>query len=571
MTEHDATASRKSLSIPLTTSASGCEIPPLDRSHWESPSDWECTPLPAEVAAHPLMAEAAWIELRDSGRDPLDESELVTTYQTRAEFLVGAWIVSELVPRRVAAGGLLGNLQPQMLREADVLAAKRFANAVLMPRRSAKTTTLWCILLGRCWMQPVYMAGYTMLTTAKKTNERFKLDVRDPITRKWKDKRDRPIKLNESNGSMGIEFPNGSKLAILTPNGDDVRSGAYDVLVMDEAGEPEPEVWDDIVGAVVPSFDTRPGAQLVYAGTGGLYRDGSHFWDTLHNPSAGRIRYGVPDDIDEKLLETWEAGAGELIERLHPGLDGLTTLDRIETNFPILKWVRFGLEYLGHFGTASSNDVLLSAAEWEDTLQPGEVPTGVEPLVLAFAVHLGGAWSSIAVGWLVPDDTPPDLVQTALEQSGEAETPPPLAAVKLMHHQDGNANLARTLLALWRDTKLPIVYDDSPQERAVIEELQRLARRARLRPKVEMVRYAEKAVATTKLLNGITHKRVLHWAQKPLDDAARIAVPRISGKARLIGALDPAADVTPLDAAALVLLKMPEGPREDTFAPIVVS
>lgn len=551
----------ESLSGSITTPASGSRIPPLD---------WDGTALPAEVATHPLLDEAAWVELRDSGRRPLDESPLVTTYQSRAEFLVGAWVLDKLVPPRLG-GSLLANLQPQMLRTADVLAAERFANAILEPRRSAKTTSLWCVLLGRCWMRPVYMVGYTMLTTAKKAGERFKLDVRDPILRKWRDKPSRPVKLMESNGSLGIEFPNGSKLAILSPNGDDVRSGAYDTLVMDEGGEAESEMWDDIVGAVVPSFDTRgSGAQLVYAGTGGKYREGSHFWAALHDGDAGRLRYGVPDDMDEDKLQTWEA-VRPIIERQHPGLDGLTTIASIQRNFGILGWLRFAMEYLGYFGKDSGNATLLSANDWEDTRRPGSPPSGVKPLALAFAVHLGGAWASVAVGWREEDDTPTDLVQTALIDAGELDDAPQLAAVKLVHHQAGNADLARKIFHIWRTVRLPIVYDDAPQERAVAAELQRLARVAGERLELDMVRYAEKAVATTKLLNGISHGRVVHWEQQPLDDAARDAVPRISGKARLIGAKDNDGDVTPLDACALVLLRIPEDDPVETFDPIIVS
>lgn len=538
--------------VPIGTPAYGSAVSP-QTIPTEAPTDWYGTELPPEVAAHPLLDEAAWIALRDSGRKPLDESDLPSSYQSRAEFLVGAWIIDKIVPPR-SGGSLLNNLQPQMLREADVLAAERRRNAILMPRRSAKTTTLWCVLLGRCWMRPMHMAAYTMMTLAKKAEERFELDVRNPIRSKWKDPKTRPIKLLDGKGGKGIEFPNDSKLSILAPKGEDIRSGAYDTVIMDEAGEAEPEDWDEIVGAVIPSFDTRPGSQLIYAGTGGKYRDGSHFWKTLHDDKAGRIRYGVPDDIAESALESWDAGAGALIERLHPGLDGLTTLEVIEDNYPDLGAQRFALEYLGHFGKDSGNAVLLSANDWQATLQEGDVPEGIKPLCLGFAVHLGGAWASVAVGWHVPDPTPPDLVQLATDEP-EA---PPLVAVKLVHHQSGNANLARTLLDLWRRTKLPIVYDDSPQEKAVIEEIHRLARRARLHVKTDIVHYQEKAVATTKLLNGIAHKRVLHWAQAPLDEAARIATPRLSGKARLIGAADPQADVTPLDATALVLLRMPE-------------
>ncbi|MDL9978843.1 hypothetical protein [Microbacterium candidum] len=494
-------------------------------------------------------------------------SELVTTYQSRAEFLVGVWLLNDTVPRRINPDGLLGNLQPQMLMEVDALAAGKRNNAILEPRRSAKTASLWCVKMGRCWMRPVYFAGYTMLTTAKKANERFKLDVRDPIIRRWRDKRERPVKINESNGSMGVEFENGSKLSVLSPNGDDVRSGAYDMLTLDEGGEPEPDVWDDIVGAVVPSFDTRPGAQLVYAGTGGKYRDGSHFWATLHDAEAGRLRYGVPDDAKDADLDTWEKVA-PIIERIHPGLDGLTTLATIRGNFPILGPARFAMEYLNHFGRASGNAALIAASDWETTRTDSPPPEGVPAASLAFAVHPGGAFVSVAVAWHLADESP-DLARAAWALDGDdTDAAPPRAGFKLVHHQHGTAGMPATLWRLWKQLRLPIVYDDAPQEKAIIQDL---LRQARPRPAVDLVRFGDKSVAATRLLNGLRHGQVEHWAQDQLDDAAAVAIERVAGKSRLIGTADPTDDVTPLEAASLALLRLPEPTRAEKFAPIVVG
>jgi len=561
MNVQTATTDPTSLSEPLTTPAAGSRIPP---------QEWEGTELPDAVRDHPLLDEAAWVALRDSGRSPFDQSDLVTTYRDRAEFLVGAWLINDIVPRRIVAGGLMANLQPQMLRTADVLAAERFANAILEPRRSAKTTSLWCVLLGRCWMRPVYMAGYTMLTTAQKAAERFKLDVRDPIARKWRNPKDCPVKVLNANGALGIEFPNGSRLAILSPNGDAVRSGAYDVLVLDEAGEAEPDMWDDIVGAVVPSFDTRgPGAQLIYAGTGGKYRDGSHFWATLHDPAAGRLRYGVPDDVDEARLESWDAGAGELIEQLHPGLDGLTTIESIERNFSILKSVRFGMEYLGHFGRAAGNDALFAPAEWEGTQQDGAIPEGVPAASLAFAMHPGGMWCSIAVAWNLDAETP-DLARAAwaLEGHDDGEIGGLRAGFKLIHWSEGTHGLVELLWKYARQLNLPIIYNDAAQERMVIE---KLLARARPQPRVSIAKWAQKTVADANFIDGVRHKTLHHWRQEPLDQAAAIAVPRRVGKAMLIGAPDDDADITPLEAASLAVGALTGPTLTESFAPIVVA
>jgi hypothetical protein len=536
------------------------------------PADWDGTPVPDEVLAHPLIHEAAWVELRDSGRHPLDCAELVTSYQARVEFLVGAWVLDKVVPRRLG-GSLLGNLQPQMLITCDVLAAERFRNAILEPRRSAKTTSLWCVAVGRCWMRPQYMVGYTMLTLAKKAEQRFEKDVRDPILMKWRDKNARPLKILDGKGGKGLAFTNFSQLDILAPKGDDVRSGAYDLLIMDEAGEAEPDVWEDIVAAVVPSFDTRVdedgrGAQLVFAGTGGKYRTGSYFWKTLHDPDAGRLRYGVPDDIDPTTLAFWDI-VGPLIDELHPGLDGLTNLARIESNFNDLGWEKFALEYLGHFGDETGTQTAISTAAWRKGKQDGPVPEGITTGTLAVSVHPFGNWASVAVAWHY---TPPaDLATLAWALDGEAPDEPHGIGVKLIHHQRGVDGLERIILATARRLGTPVIYDHgTSQSRAVVE---RMMKRARPKPATTTYQLQDVKVAHSQLIVGLEHGDIIHWAQAPLDKAAESVVRQSMGQGFLIRAPkgDDNADATPFEAIALAVDALPDRPTGTVTADAVIE
>ncbi len=554
----DEQMSETFLSNPPTTPALGSEVSLSDEPYLST--------LPEPVRTHPLLGAEAWHELRDSGRSPLTVTDLVTTLESRAEFLVGAWLIDRIVPPGLG-GSLLGNLQPQMLLEADILNAGRKLNAVLEPRRSSKTTSLWCVLLGRCYLRPVHMAGFSMLTTAKKTTERFRLDVFGPISRQWPDPKTRPVKLINSNGFERVEFDNGSVLAILSPEGDAIRSGAYDTLVLDEGGEADPVKWGDVIASVLPAFDTRgPGAQLIIAGTGGKYREGSYFWSALHSDKAGVLRFGVHDDIDEAELQTWDT-VGPVVDRIHPGLDGLTNLDTIEDNFYGLGWELFAREYLGHFGHDVSASTAIPHRTWAHTLELGDVPTGIIPGSLALAVHPGGLWASIVVAWHL-NDGPADLASAAWALDGEADDRPPQIGFKVVHHQAGNDRLPEVLFKLSRAYRLPIVHDDQPQEKAVIQELQS---RARPRPRAQLVRFGDKGVAHTKFLNGLKHKRLVHWAQAPLDQAARIAVTRMAGKTRLLGIpdTDATADTTPLEAAALAVHYLPD--QRKTVSAIVVD
>lgn len=522
-----------------------------------SPRDWDGTELPDEVLAHPLLDEAAWIEFRDSGRPPFERTELATSYQSRAEFLVGAWLIDRVVPPQLG-GSLLANLQPQMLVENDTLAAGCFRNAILMPRRSSKTTTLWCVLLGRCYMRPMHQAGYTMLTLAKKADKRFELDVRDPISRKWRDKRIREnvhgVKLKDGKGGKGVGFENGSNLDILAPKGDEVRSGAYDTLVLDEGGEAEPDEWADIVSSVIPAFDTRPGAQIVIAGTAGRYRTGSYFWKVLHDPDAGRLRYGVPDDIDPALLDDWET-VGPLIDKLHPGLDGLTTIDRIRGSFDDLG-KQFAQEYLGHFGDEGGNATAISVRAWTNTRQKGPVPEGITSGSLALAVHPKALYASVVVAWHITG--PADLAEAAWDLDGITANRPRVG-LKLLHHQRGVQGIERTLILASRALNAPIVYDKGTS--ASVAVIERMLERARPRPRVEERQLEQVKIAHAQLVAGIEQGYIWHWPQKQLDTAAEIGVVVTMGRGYLIRPpKGDENDVTPIEAGALAYDALPERP-----------
>ena len=396
------------------------------------------------------------------------------------------------------------------------------------------------------------MAGYTMLTLAKKAEKRFELDVRNPVTRHWRDPKNRPVKIRDGKGAKGLDFPNGSVLDVLAPKGEEVRSGAYDVMVLDEAGEADPELWGEIVSAVLPAFDTRPGAQAILAGTAAKYRTGGHFWKTLHNPRAGRLRYGVPDDIDASLLEFWDS-VRDLIEQVHPGLDGLTTMAHMIENFEGLGWELFAAEYLGHFGEENATATAISAAAWKKGRQDGSPPEDVRAGSLAVAVSPDGSNASIAVAWHLVGAR--DLASAAWELDGVTDQP--RRGIKLLHV--GTDRLERTLILASRALRSPIVYDHgNSATRAVVE---RVLRRARPRPVVMPKQLPEVRVAHAQLGVALSQGDVWHWDQAQLDRAADRAVLAVVGQGMLIRSpKGEGLNVTPLEACALALDALPETP-----------
>lgn len=499
------------------------------------------TDLPPEVLAHPLREESAWVALRDSGVTPRDASPMLTTQTARDEFLTGVWLLNA-----TTRTGLLNSVTPQMLKAVDVLEYARdnqtLISAVLMPRRSGKTTVVLCLLLGRCYLQPVHYAGFTLLTTQKKTSERYRLDVYGPIIRQWPDEDTRPVKVIRSNGNERVEFPNGSNLAVLSPEGDAIRSGAYDTLLLDEGGEASPERWADVIGAVIPSFDTRPDGQLILAGTAGDYRAGSTFWDTLNDDNAGRLNYSLHDDIDPAELEAWEpdedhpeARAGELVAAMHPGIGTLTTLDRIANNYKFLGVEKFTREYFNVFGAEGSNVALIPAPLWAASALPLTVATRPDLSSVCLFVHPDALYASVVQAWKDSDGR---------------------IHVGLLHHQAGVKGLASQVLMLARSTNRPIVFDTASAATAnVMQEM----REARPAPQERPMISVDVRRAAVRFMTTLREDNLRHHDQQELNAAAEIAVKRAwgTGAGWGFGRPDPKRrpqdDITPIEAAALAV------------------
>lgn len=498
---------------------------------------------PSEVLSHPLLEEDAWVALRDSGILPLVQSELVTTEQHRAEFLTGCWLL-----------GLLDTIKPQMLRAVDVLAAGKLLNAVIMPRRSSKTTTIFCILLGRCYLRPVHYAGFTLATTAKKAAERYRLDIYGPITRSWPDPDNRPVKLYKGNGVERVEFLNGSLMAVLSPEGDAFRSGAYDTLLVDEAGEASPELGEDIQGAVLPAFDTRPDGQLIVAGTAARYRKGNLLWDTLNDAEAAVLRYTVADTVTDEELEDWEpseehpeASVRALIEQMHPGINTLTTLDRIAFNFRKLGREQFAREYLGLFGIVGESSGVFDLVKWAGAGSGAALPAPPERFGLAIVTHPDQLSASIVAAWRDPDGK---------------------AVPLLLEHKKGVDWLADAALRLSRKYNVPIIYDAGSQ--VVLLTVEQL-NRARPRPRLQPMTFMPVKKGAALIVDEVALGRVEHYRQPELDNAIKLAVKRKAGaNGWALGRAEANDDITAVEAWSLAQLAYDEGKPNRERRPSVV-
>ncbi|MGV8851719.1 MAG: hypothetical protein ACOH1M_04015 [Rhodoglobus sp.] len=491
--------------------------------------------LPVEVLNHALLHEDAWLALRESGLAALEETEMVTTPLARAEFLVGAWLLDATVKN----GGLLASLKPQMLRVVDVLGAGKFKNAILMPRRSSKTTTLFCILLGRCFLDDVHLAGFTLATTQKKTAERYRVDVYGPITRRWPDPDTRPVKVYKGNGTERVEFPNGSVLSVLSPDGDAFRSGAYDTLLVDEGGQASDEMGDDIVSSVLPAFDTRPNGQFIVAGTAADFREGNILWDMLTDPRSGKLSFAVADTVTDEQLAGWEpsdehpeACVRDLVLAMHPGVhSGLTTLEKIEDNASTLSVAQFSREYLGVFGTVGTTSGIVNLTKWTNGGSGAALPTPPERFGLAYAPHPDQRCGSILAAWR--------------DEEGRA-------VLLQLEHKTGIEWMSAAAARFSRKYSEEITFDAGQQVASLIQE--RL-HRMKPRPKLHPLAFADIKKAAALLIDEIDRDNVIHFRQPELDNAALLAVKRKAGiNGWALGRGDAEDDITGLEAASLALL-----------------
>ena len=513
-----------------------------------------------------LMAEDTWIEWRDRIVPALHVTELVTTEQTRAEFLEGARLLR--LDHMVRAGDGGTGPTPIQLAIADMLNAGAFTNGVLEPRRTTKTTSIQAVLLGRCSLRDDYNVGWTLATTGAKASERFRKDIVTPINRLYPDPKSMPFTVNVGKGTEHIAWRNGSWFNVYAPGGDGFRSGGFDAAWVDEGGEAEPELSEDLTIAVLPTMDTKPGAQFIVSGTGAKYRGGNLLWDQLNDPDSGVIRHSVPDMIDPEELEAWEPDADHprarvraLVEKYHPGVGWTTPIEAVKRNFDKFPREKFNMEYLGLFGSEGSNVGLIPPAQWERTTVAGALPPPPKRFALALAIHPDGLWASVGVAWH-HDEAPTDLVSEALALDGMAEEDATVRiGVGLLHHQQGTSGLANKVLALSRKYKVPIIYDQLSQSAGV--EVETLSR-AMPRPTLTPATTVDVRRAATKVLQGLDpeHDTIRHWRQPQLDNAVAIAVKRAIGSAGGFGFGRPkgdyAADITPIEAVSLAVHFLPE-------------
>lgn len=520
------------------------------------------------VSATPTLAdlwsEANWLEWRSKidHLTPIRVDELVTTEQSRGEFIQGAHLLR--LDQRPRAGDMGRGPSPMQLMVADLLAAGVFMNVIFEPRRSTKTTAVQAVMLGRCWSREDYTIGWTMFTTGFKAGQRFREDIVKHLDKLWPERNKSPVAIGLSKGGEQLFFrETGSLLLVGTPNGDMFRSGGFDFAFGDEAGEADVEQGEDVNRAVIPTMDTKPGAQFVLAGTGQKWRTGQLLWDNLHDADAAVLWHGIPERVDRAELVSWEpdlphpktgATGGrmrEWIELTHPGLGFTTLTDAPKRSFDKIPLDDFLIEYGGQFGTEGAADVALAPALVDRALRRLAFPdVAPKRFAAALKVHHLGTASSLAVAWEY--DEPGDLVSEALEIAGEA-MPKRKRAVAMWHWQEGHTGVEREVLLRLRRSATTLYYDAYGYTETVASKLAK----AKPRPVMKPTKPADIPRSTAGFMKALTDGDLLIFHHPQLESALRIAKRQKFGNYGTFRFgppdADPEADVSPLEAVALAL------------------
>lgn len=501
-----------------------------------------------------LARERSWLALRNKALKPRHSSDLITSEDTRAEFLEGARLL-RFYGDRARPGA---KVYPQQLLVNDMLAAGHKRNAILLPRRSAKTTSCIIVGLGRAALREDYRVGILTMTSGKAGRKRFLKDVVPPLERLYPDKATRPFKIIKIAGMEGVEWPETGGSMTWLSSLDDIRGEAFDLLFLDESGEPnDPEVVVETIGAALPTLDTRPGAQLVALGTAGRYRKGNLLWDALELGRAGQggiLEYSMPEGTTDDELAAWEPDewhpegrVRELVLGSHPGVKTLTTLESIHENYITMtgngaKTESFAREYGGLFGELGETRGVFDVAKWTECGRGSDLPEPPDRFGLAMVAHPDQISAALVAAWRDPEGKAHGL---------------------LVDHRNGVEWLAREAAAKARKYQTPLVYDTGSQ---VILLTVETLNRARPRPRLQPYAFMDIKKAAALLVDEIARANVVHYRQPELDNAIKTSVKRKAGvNGWALGRPIPEADIIAAEGFALALLAYdetkPKAPR----------
>ena len=482
-----------------------------------------------------------WDSIRDSCLPPRTVTGLAGDGPHRDEFILGAELLRFSGPRakKDKRTRELMTPRPAQLVIADAVEnADRFMG-LLAPRRSTKTSALFAIALGRIASRDDYRIGYSMATLALKARARFREDIAAPLEFLYPDKATRPFIINYAGGSESIRWKStGSLFQFLAPKGDGFRSDAWDMILIDEAGEAEPEMTEDLLAGATATMDTIPDAVFIAMGTAGQIKKGGLLWPILEDGRAGVRRTSllewaadpetsVDDITDEGGDPDWDK-ASAILATVHPGIGHGSELADIEPNFR--KPEDFLREYLNVFSDIGGSAFFAPTA-WTKLGTDAGYPAIPRTARFGLAVNVDGSSASIAAAWRDKDKK---------------------AHVVLVARAEGTAWVQKKVLDLWAKYRIPFAVDYGTSATKI--EVDRI-RMGRIRVRMDPLEWADVHASSVLFKQNFEAGTLQHYNQTDLDKAVIGAKKRGTKDSKRWGykAISDDVDVSPLEAAALAL------------------
>lgn len=475
-----------------------------------------------------------WNAIRDSGLQPGDVTEFSESETDRREFLHGCELLQ------------LRKLYPQQLLISDVLSVPGITSAAIMlPRRSAKSTSLIALALGRAANREDYRVGILTMTSGKAGRSRFLKDVAPALERSG----DESLKIVRSAGQERVEWSALGSFVQWLSSVNDLRGEAFDLVILDEAGEAEASKAEDTLAAALPTMDTRPDSQIIIAGTAGRFREGNLLWDALQegkrrDPGAALISYGASDDITVDDIETWEMAEPYVIAA-HPGAapGNLATLPKLFRSFTKMTRAKFLSEYLGVFGDEGGSLGVIRPQKWAAGSLPEDKPEPPDKFCIGVSAAASQASAAIVAAWR--------------DNTGKAR-------LLLLAHRPGVAWLAGRTVELANEYRAPVAHDTLGVIVPEVEAMKTMVPR----PRFVAMTTRDVTAAAAALVRELDTGNLGHWDQQELSGAALRAMKRKVGvNGFAFGRAKPDDDIAAIEAAALALRAFDNSAAQVQFVP----
>ena len=424
------------------------------------------------------------------------------------------------------------SLLPQGIKVAQILEAKDDDGFPLYPevviqmgRRATKTSSIQAVLLGRCFNIPKYRIISTAQTGT--LSQQFLAELGSTLELAYPDENTRPFKFYKSNGSIRIVWDNGSEWRAVKPMASAFRGSAADVILLDEAGEYDQKMTEDLLAGAMPVMATRPHAQLIVTGTPPRTREGL-LWKYLQAGRVGTEDLGI---LDYSMEPTQDATDEALWAEVYPGLSsGLVPIKFLRKALETQGLLSFSREFLCMDPQASS----LRAIPEEDWLAGQEMDFLTMPTSnysVSFDITQDGSAGAMAVAWYTSDGLP---------------------HVQILEHKAGFNWMPAAVAKILTDSRgVEVGFDAIGNNLAVFTKIQSMQRV----PKSNLSAMTMKDVASGVSLftSAVADRALVHAKDPSLDTAVAEVSFRYSGDSRLWNRGRGQLDICPLIAASNAL------------------